>query len=268
VEPPAGKINLRVIPIAQLRPHEETVGRLSESLGRSLVRDGVQRDPVVVDEATGIVLDGMHRVEALKRMGARSVVAYLVDYSDPQVRLYRWYRFVKRPGIGKAREIIGELGLEKIGPLGSGPQAPPGDRLVVTYRGEAYGARVAGDIGADTGAMRSFDRAAAERGLKVEFMDEASASSGLLGGDYLFLLTPRFGKEDVLRAGRDGKLFPPKSTLHVFPVRPLGLDYPLKDLRAGRDTLESLFSSKTPRLIEAPSSFRGRTYREGILVFE
>ena len=268
MELPAGKINLKVVPISQLRPHEETVGRLSDSLGRSLLRDGVQRDPIVVDEASGIVLDGMHRVQSLKTMGARSVVAYLVDYADPNVRLYRWYRFVKRPGSGKAREIIGDLGLERIGPLGSGPRAMvPGDRLVVTYRGEAYGAKVTGDIGEDTRAMRSFDRAAAERGLKVEFMDEASASAALLGGDYLFLLTPRFGKEEVLRAGREGKLFPPKSTLHVFPVRPLGLDYPLEDLKAGRDSLESLLSSKRPRLIEAPSSFRGRTYREGIVVF-
>jgi len=36
----------------------------------------------------------------------------------------------------------------------------------------------------------------------------------------------------------------------------------------GRDVLESVVSSRRPRLIEAPSSFRGRVYREGIVVFE
>jgi ParB-like nuclease domain len=268
VETPGGRINLKVIPISQLRPHEQTVARLSEDLTKAILKDGVQRDPIVVDQGSGIVLDGMHRLESLREIGARSAVAYLVDYADPRVKLYRWYRFVKKPGDEVARDIIDELGLESIGPVGAGAQAAPATRLLVTYRGEAFGAEITGDIAEDTRVMRAFDLAVARRGLQVEFMDEASASSGLLAGDDLFLLTPKFAKEDVLRAGREGRLFPPKSTLHVFPIRPLGLNYPVEDLRAGRDVLESVVSSRRPRLIEAPFSFRGRVYREGIVVFE
>jgi len=195
VETPGGRINLKVIPISQLRPHEQTVVRLSEDLRRAILEDGVQRDPIVVDQGSGIVLDGMHRLESLREIGARSVIAYLVDYADPRVKLYRWYRFVKKPGDGVARNIIGELGLESVGTIGAGAQAAaPATRLLVTYRGEAFGAEVTGDIAEDTRAMRAFDLAVARRGLQVEFMDEASASSGLLAGDDLFLLTPKFGK--------------------------------------------------------------------------
>ena len=242
--------------------------RLSEALLRKLVRDGVQRDPVVVDEATGTILDGAHRVEALGRAGAKFALTYLVDYSDPQVRLYRWYRIVTRPSRAEAREIIDELNLERLGHIGTRDLSPrPRSSLLVAHRGDAFG-RKTKDLEADVRTMRRFDRAAAERRLRVGFIDEASGTPRLLRGDDLVLIPPGLGKEDVLRAGAEGKLLPPKSTLHVFPLRPLGVDYPLEDLRTGRDVLDHLLESRGSRVIEPRSTHRGRGYRERVVVFE
>jgi hypothetical protein len=263
-----GKINLKIRPIAELRPHEETVNSISERVCRSLVRDGVQRDPIVLDEKSGTILDGAHRVEALKKAGAQCVLAYLLDYKDPRVQLYRWYRLVRKPSSDCAREIIAELNLETLGPLEStGLSAAPNMMVLVMHQGDAFGRRTA-SVEENTGAMRRFDRAAAARGLRVEFVDEGSAADGLINENDLTLVPPRFSKEDVLEAGANGKLFPPKSTLHVFPFRPLGVRYPLEELRAGRDILETVLKSRRPRLVDPSSSHLGRDYREAIVVFD
>jgi len=265
---PADKIDLRIIPISGLRPHEETVERLSMELRRAIVEEGVQRDPVVVDDSSGTILDGTHRVEALGKAGARSVLAYVVDYNDPYVRLYRWYRVVRNPARELVAEIVGELGLMRLGRLEAGNPARAADNgVVLTYRGEAFGKETPGLL-ERTGAMRAFDRAAARRELLVDFVDEDSAAPGLLHGPDLFLIPPKFGKQDVLVAAKEGRLFPPKSTLHVFPFRPLGVRYPVEDLKAGRDVLAELLRSKRARLVEPSSSHGGRKYREKIVVFE
>ena len=242
--------------------------RLAEGLLKRLIRDGVQRDPVVVDEASGTILDGTHRVDALRKSGAEFALTYLVDYGDPQVRLYRWYRVISRPGEVQAKEILSDLKLEKRGPLGSTDFSPrPRSRLLVAYHGEVFG-READDLDGHTSTMRNFDRAAARKGLHLGFVDEASATPGLVQGEDLTLIPPGFGKEDVLRAGAEGRLLPPKSTLHVFPIRPLGVDYPVEALRTGKDVLDEVLGARSTRLIEPRSAYGGRGYRERVVVFE
>jgi hypothetical protein len=262
------QIDLRIKPISELRPHEETVERLSEKLARALVKEGVQRDPVVVDRASGTILDGTHRVEALRRTGAVVVLAYVLDYRDPRVSLYRWCRLVRKPDERLASRVIKGLGLERRDRAHLGAAAIEGSQsLQVLFQGETFG-RGEPSLGGDIETMRAFDRAAEANGLKVEFIDESRVTGGPLGGSDLFLFPPRFGKDDVLRAGAEGRLFPPKSTLHVFPVRPLGVRYPVEYLREGRDVLGAVLATRTPRLVD-PSAYQGgRSYREKVVVFE
>jgi len=267
VSSPPYRKSLRVVPISKMRPHEETVQSLAETLGRSLRDEGVQRDPVILDEATGTILDGTHRAEALRRAGAKSVLAFLVDYHDPQVKLYRWCRFVKEPAESAASAILNELGLERFGTSPRETLLAHPERLLVTYRGESF-RRSEATVEDEIGLMRKFDVAASRLSLKVEFVDEAVADNATSGAADLFLFPPKFGKADVLRAAAEGRLFPPKSTLHVFPYRPLGVGYPLEELLAGRDVLDEVLGSRQPKLLEESTNHRGRNYRERVLVFE
>jgi hypothetical protein len=262
------QIDLRILPISELRPHEETVERLTEKLARALAKEGVQRDPVVVDRVSGTILDGTHRVEALRRAGATVVLAYVLDYLDPRVSLYRWFRVVRKPDEGLASKVIEGLGLERLERAHEGAGAMEESRsLRVLHRGETLGRREP-SLSGDVEVMRAFDRAAEANGLRVEFIDESRVTGDLLGGSDLFLFPPRFGKDDVLRAGAEGRLFPPKSTLHVFPVRPLGVRYPVEYLREGRDVLAAVLATRKPRLVD-PSAYQGgRSYREKVVVFE
>lgn len=73
-----------------LRPHEHVDDDGVERLSKQLVSDGEIQRPVVVDEATHVILDGHHRFAALQRLGCRLVPCHLVDYNDPAIRVVRW----------------------------------------------------------------------------------------------------------------------------------------------------------------------------------
>lgn len=78
------------VPLSWLKAHEQYVeARVVELLER-FRRTGCVDYAVVVDRATGTVIDGHHRLEALRRLGAASVPVVLVDYDDPAITVRCW----------------------------------------------------------------------------------------------------------------------------------------------------------------------------------
>lgn len=261
------RINLKLIPTAELIPHEETVPYLSDRLAHKMIRDGVQKDPIIVDEGSRIVLDGMHRLAALKRVGAKVAVCSLEDYMSEDLKLLRWHRFVEGPGEDVVRAARTALGTTKEVSF-SWDEAGLQRGLTLTYLGKAYTSGREESAESVMEATRKFDRVVSESGAAIGYVDESTASPELLKGDYMALLAPRLRKTDVVRAAREGRLFPPKTTLHVLPVRPMGINYPIEDLRRNNDVLEKILSTRSRRRIEPPSFYRGRLYREPVVVLE
>jgi ParB-like chromosome segregation protein Spo0J len=78
---------LAVKPVSTLRPHEEVIPSHVEGLAAEMKRDGVQKDPIIVDGDTMTVLDGMHRLAAFVSLGVENAVCCSVDYSSPAVKI-------------------------------------------------------------------------------------------------------------------------------------------------------------------------------------
>ena len=55
------EITLDILPIKDLYIHEEIVPILAERLIENIKKSQFQIDPIIVDEKTGVILDGMHR---------------------------------------------------------------------------------------------------------------------------------------------------------------------------------------------------------------
>lgn len=81
---------LQFLPVEQLRAHEEVVAPRVEELARLLEREGRVRLAIVADAETLVVLDGHHRLAALKKLGCRRVPVLLVDYHRPDIRVGTW----------------------------------------------------------------------------------------------------------------------------------------------------------------------------------
>ncbi len=85
-----GKIELKMVKMEKLKPHEDVLPHLVDKLIEDVKRRGLLH-PVVVDKSTYVIIDGHHRVEALKRLGLEKIPALLVDYKSSIISLRRWY---------------------------------------------------------------------------------------------------------------------------------------------------------------------------------
>ena len=78
--------------INRLHPHEEVVEKSYKKLVKAFRKSEFMLHPIIVDEKSRVVLDGMHRLKALKELGYPHILVCLVDYFNPLIRVGNWYR--------------------------------------------------------------------------------------------------------------------------------------------------------------------------------
>lgn len=79
-----------LLPIDQLREHEEVEAADVAKLTTALLAEGVVREPLLVARGTFVILNGHHRFAALRALGAARVPVFLIDYEHGPIRLHRW----------------------------------------------------------------------------------------------------------------------------------------------------------------------------------
>ncbi len=98
------RLKLALLPIDALRPHERGLPLYLQVLKREIVRDGVLRFPIIADEKSHVILDGMHRWLVLKSLGYKEIPAILIDaQGDIGIRVGR--RRIHRYMIDPTEEI-------------------------------------------------------------------------------------------------------------------------------------------------------------------
>ncbi len=76
--------------IEELKEHEEIRPDYLEALKNEIQSDGILKMPICIDKKTCIILDGHHRLGALKRLGCKKIPAVLVDYQSPEIKVIPW----------------------------------------------------------------------------------------------------------------------------------------------------------------------------------
>jgi len=76
--------------IEALREHEEIRPDYLEELKNEILLDGILKMPICIDKKTWIILDGHHRLHALKRLGCKRIPVVLVDYQSPGIKVIPW----------------------------------------------------------------------------------------------------------------------------------------------------------------------------------
>ena len=86
----AERSNLKTVllSIDELRPHEKGSQLYLELLRQEILRDGILKYPIIADEKTRVIMDGMHRWLALKSLGYTLIPVILVNaFQNPKIRV-------------------------------------------------------------------------------------------------------------------------------------------------------------------------------------
>ncbi len=79
-----------LVPIERLRGHERVQESNLGPLGAEIRKAGVFADPIWVAKGSWVILNGHHRVEALRRMGAKRIPAWVFDYESDVIHVEHW----------------------------------------------------------------------------------------------------------------------------------------------------------------------------------
>jgi hypothetical protein len=222
------RASLAVVPLADLRRHEETSAAGAVRVRDLLVTAGALSWPLVVDARSGLILDGSHRAVVLARdLGARHALVQRVSLDAPDVHVGTWCRVLE--GVPKtvfdhARRTLG---------LEAGADAG----LRCHYGGQVY-SRLGAAWSEAYGLAEALERLLASNGhpRPAHLVEEDAVAAWLDAPDALVLRPPAVDKTAV-RQTADGALLPPKSTRFVLPYRVFGLGMPLAALGGTRDAL-------------------------------
>jgi len=232
-------LGIYLSPSNMLFIHEETIPDRVAELKDSLLRDGVVKDPLVVDAGSCVVLDGMHRVAALKELRCFCVPVCAVDYLNPSIKVGVWYRMLSgRSSPSQFEDALSSSGL-KVQRYSFDATSVMENPHLATIFASGESLRLKGDGWQVYEVLKTAERCARQLGLTVTFETEHDALEMLANKKIDAIITlPKIDKESVREAGLTGQLLPHKVTRHVIPARPLGVNVPLRTLTDANVSLE------------------------------
>lgn len=234
-----------------------------------LNKDGIQKDPIIVDGTTGVILDGMHRLSAFAEMGLEFAVCFPVDYKASSISVGRWLRVYRFSGKERPRDLAEDLGLTRSGSVTEAlglldrKEVP----AAVLASGKAYLPPQRGGGDDWFKMLRAADTAAQSRKWERTFAGEEELENHVGNQSEAVLLMRRFEKDEVIRAGIAGRLFPCKTSMHTVDPRPVAVNVPLAELRSGsKETLTKRMFERHFAMLPSNSVYEGRKYKERLLL--
>jgi hypothetical protein len=236
---------LHVIPIDSVLLHEAIIPDKVQSLASIIESDGVQKNPIIVsptkDREHYIVIDGIHRAEALRELGCVSVVASLVDYADTSIELSGWSQVFFSVERDELLSIIKKV-------CGREPEQRDfwDAAHALATRRAYFGCAFRKGEGAFLFPCNEFSVeqwAVFDRALMAEIRDR-EIDHRPVSDDYCLDVferdediaclcrRPVISKEEVVRMALARTPLPSDTTRHIIPNRPLGLNTPLGLLKA------------------------------------
>ncbi len=247
--------DLRLVELERLILHEAHDEDRLASLRDRIEAEREQRNPVIVSSQGDccLVLDGAHRVRALRELGCRLVLAQFVE---PPERAESWAHIVEGVGLDELR------GLPEI----EVSEHPEGARLAeVEFAGGervSLGSRERGLL-AEVRALWAL-QALYPDGVVVRRV-EPNGGVGPAGGEAVIGYRA-FGPEELVEIVRSGAVLPAGITRFRVRERVLGVRYPLEKMKDGDvPTRNAELEAFVKRLWREN---RIRYYEEPVVLFE
>ncbi len=245
---------LAIFSSRDLLRYEEVNKEAVVGLSAELLATGILNDPIICDPELGLLIDGHHRIEALRLLGIEMLPAHTVSYLSDDVDIVSYYRFFSCTA-DTLLGIVEEMVQQEIGHRAGGNREcfrpdQQSDLTLLTRVGNSHVVRVGNSIEASMLLNHIVQQ------IVVSGFDTLDSCS--IGWDELpkhmqscLYLSPPPGKEDIVTMSHRAGLFPPHVNKHVVDGVIVGIRMPLQALAGGKAEAEN-----TLRKLMAVAKFR------------
>lgn len=266
------KLELCLFKINTLHLHEEIQPTLLENLVKNLKKDQTIKHPIIVDRNSFVVLDGTHRIEALKRLNYNYIPACMVDYMNHHIKLAVWYRTITANKSRDLRSILEPINVKLKKLKDSENNENLKKALIIFASGESFLLYEDSRLINVYKYLKEIEKKLRAVCFEVNYNTKEVAFRKLKEKKIIAIITaPLLTKETIIKNALSRKRFPCKTTRHIIPARPMGINFPLKLLKdtlinANKRFVETL-NNKRLKVIPAGSSINSRKYEEPITLF-
>lgn len=233
---------LAILSSRDLLRYEEVNEEAVVHLTAKLLATGILDDPIICDPELGLLIDGHHRIEALRRLGIEMVPACTVSYLSDEVDIVSYYRFFSCTA-GTLLGIVEEMVQQETGDRTGGNResfrpAQQSDLVLHTRFGESEVVRVGNSIEASL-LLHQIVQQVAVSGFDT--LDSCSIDWDELPEPMqsCLYLSPPPSKEDIVTMAQRSGVFPPHVNKHVVDGIVFGIGMPLQALSGSKAEAEN-----------------------------
>lgn len=275
-------LEIALVELHKLVIHEEILPRFLDQLVNNIRSRQLLMHPIIVDRQYFIVLDGMHRIAALQKLGCRFIPVCLIDYQNPHVAIGSWFRVI-HSSLSKqdVRALLSqqyhlkEQNRDKAQNLVENRQA----LAALILASKCYTLHCTHADSHEESIqdiyheIQNIESSLQKNQFSITYETDTDAFIRLTATDSTPILqTPTVRKSEVVAAALRNQLFNHKTTRHMIPLRPMFLNIPLEWLyseaspTAINQKLVRYLSTKSYRRYP-PGHVFDRRYDEELYVF-
>lgn len=266
---------LRMVSLKDLLVHEEFDSQRVRRLYKKIPRDRIYTNPIIVASVPRqrklMIVDGVNRFEAVKKLGLPDILVQVVNYFDDKIQLTGWNHLLARVSKKNLLKEIFSLGLNfKKTNLKSARRLLEknkisayldfGSTVYQLSRPASFKAYVRGInqlVKIYAGKNKIF------RTLETELKD---VKGFFQGGNVLFVF-PKFTKQEIVNLTNNHLKLPGGLTRHIIPERALKVNIPLSFLKK-RSSLKRKNQGLNRLIRQKINNYQVRLYTEPTYIFD
>ena len=261
VLPPPITRRLSLVPMDELRSYERVDERRVEEIVTSLNTEGHLFNPIAADRKSRLVIDGQHRINAFRRIGQEVIPTFDADYLSPSVAVRGWTRAtdadpeqllaaaerMERPSRGGEWEVVG-----------------------ADQQGSVLLRAGFADCHAAADWLQAVVVSLESQGHRIALIPQGSSPVAPTVASSRLYLDPFPGKDQVLDAAAEQRIFPPQVNRHLVTDRPLGMNIPLAAMVSQEAFQRFLDECRERRVVRTTvgAVHEGRWFEERVEVFD
>jgi hypothetical protein len=265
------KFELKLLKASGVMLHEEVEESRYERLYNRLQDEGVLYNPLIVGRYKNkyVLIDGANRYQALKKLGAKTILAQIVDYKSDELKLKSWYHFVNNMTFDDLKIYLEGRGLkyskwniksrlDKLNYIGVAGASGKGIKIKLSKKLD--------EMLKSLSAINKYY----ENNFGYTRIDSDADLSNLkrvFPGSGLLFVFPMFPKQQIVKIAANENKVPAGITRHLLPNRVLRIKFEIEKLMTD-ENLDGRNKELDLLIRQKAESKKVRLYKEPLLIFD